>query len=278
MNVVVVMIDSLRRDHVGVYGNDWVQTPNVDALARESLLFDRAFPESIPTICSRRSMHTGIRTWPFRDWKPVRSDPFKMPGWQPIPEDQITLPEILLGSGYQTMFVTDVPHQFRPFYNFHWGFKGYHFVRGQERDLYRPQTAIVQEELDRALSGGEIKQKATDIVRQHFANTRGREVEEDWFTPQVFGKAMEFLEDVADSRDPFFLLVDVYDPHEPWDPPAEYISLYDDVDAGPTLMSSSSGRTLLTSEKKLKRMHALYAAELTMVDRWLGGSSRSWTT
>ena len=39
MNVVVVMIDSLRRDHVGCYGNDWIKTPNLDALATESARF-----------------------------------------------------------------------------------------------------------------------------------------------------------------------------------------------------------------------------------------------
>ena len=33
-NVVLVIIDSLRKDHVGAYGNDWIKTPNMDALAR----------------------------------------------------------------------------------------------------------------------------------------------------------------------------------------------------------------------------------------------------
>ena len=39
MNVILVIIDSLRRDHLGVYGNEWIKTPNLDALARDSLLF-----------------------------------------------------------------------------------------------------------------------------------------------------------------------------------------------------------------------------------------------
>ena len=49
MNVILVIIDSLRRDHLGVYGNDWIKTPNLDALAREPAL-DRSYPESLPTI------------------------------------------------------------------------------------------------------------------------------------------------------------------------------------------------------------------------------------
>ena len=70
MNVIVVILDSLRRDHVGVYGNDRIRTPNLDALAKESLRFTRAYPESIPTLPARRAIHTGKRTWPFRNWEP----------------------------------------------------------------------------------------------------------------------------------------------------------------------------------------------------------------
>src|ERR671915_84112 len=36
VNVVVIIVDSLRRDHVGAYGNSWIKTPNLDALGQES--------------------------------------------------------------------------------------------------------------------------------------------------------------------------------------------------------------------------------------------------
>jgi hypothetical protein len=36
INVVLVIVDSLRKDHVGTYGNDWIQTPNLDALCPRS--------------------------------------------------------------------------------------------------------------------------------------------------------------------------------------------------------------------------------------------------
>ena len=89
VNVIVVIVDSLRRDHVGAYGNPWIETPNLDALAKESLLFTRPYPESIPTIPARGAIHTGVRTWPFRDWHPVSDDGFKPYGWAPVPEDQV---------------------------------------------------------------------------------------------------------------------------------------------------------------------------------------------
>ena len=65
MNIVLVMLDTLRRDHVGCYGNKWIKTPNMDQLAKESMVFDRAVEESLPTLPVRRALHTGMRTFPF---------------------------------------------------------------------------------------------------------------------------------------------------------------------------------------------------------------------
>jgi hypothetical protein len=106
-NVVLIIMDSLRKDHIGVYGNDKIKTPNLDALAEESLRFSRAYPESAPTICARRAIHTGLRTWPFEDWRRYRGIDVGLQGWQPIPNDQITLAETMRSADYETLFVTD---------------------------------------------------------------------------------------------------------------------------------------------------------------------------
>jgi arylsulfatase A-like enzyme len=65
MNVILIILDSLRADHVGCYGNTWIQTPTLDGLALKSAVFTRAFPESLPTIPMRRAIHTGRRPFPF---------------------------------------------------------------------------------------------------------------------------------------------------------------------------------------------------------------------
>ena len=95
MNVILIILDSLRKDHVGVYGSDRVKTPSLDALATQSLRFTQPYPESIPTIPARRAIHTGLRTWPFRNWVPPKGETFFPAGWQPIPEEQTTLSEVL---------------------------------------------------------------------------------------------------------------------------------------------------------------------------------------
>ncbi len=270
MNVVVVIVDSLRKDHVGAYGNDWIETPSLDALAKESLRFTRAYPESIPSIPARRGIHTGIRSFPFRDWEKWYEDDVGLRGWQPIPRDQTTLAEILADEGYQNLFVTDTLHQFRPFYDMHRGFDIFHFIRGQERDRFRPRTSAASAKVEEGvLIGGPSAAHAEDIMRQYFANTSGWEREEDYFAPQVFLKGMEFLE-AARGDQPFFLVVDSYDPHEPWDPPGEYVSLYDDSYEGPEPIVPNYSDAGWIGERELERMRALYAAEVTMTDRWLG--------
>jgi arylsulfatase A-like enzyme len=274
MNVILVIVDSLRKDHVDAYGNDWIKTPNLDALAKESMRFTQAYPEAIPSIPARRGIHTGIRSWPFRGWElsNVHDDDVRLWGWEPIPDDQTTLAEILQQEGYYNLFVTDTLHQFRASYNFHRGFHVYEWIRGQERDLFMPLSPAARQKVDGVLIGGPNAAHAEEIMRQYFANTLSRKREEDWFSPQVFTRGMQLLEaanDVADAQ-PFFLVADNYDPHEPWDPPQKYVSLYSDGYDGPEPMIPSSGPSDWLTERQLERMHALYSAEVTMMDTWLG--------
>ncbi|MFW6438136.1 MAG: sulfatase-like hydrolase/transferase [Armatimonadota bacterium] len=59
MNFVIVIIDTLRYDHIGAHGNDWISTPNLDRLAAESWVFDNAYAASFPTIPHRWDVITG---------------------------------------------------------------------------------------------------------------------------------------------------------------------------------------------------------------------------
>ena len=68
MNVVVVVTDSLRADHVGAYGSK-VSTPNLDRLALEGTLFEHAYAESLPTLPTRTTWWTGRVGFPFRPWQ-----------------------------------------------------------------------------------------------------------------------------------------------------------------------------------------------------------------
>jgi arylsulfatase A-like enzyme len=261
-NVVLLIIDSLRKDHVGAYGNAWIETPSLDTLARESLRFTQAYPESIPTICARRAIHTGLRTWPFRDWRRYKGVDVGLWGWQPIPEGQTHLAELLKQSGCATLTVTDNLHQYPASMNFQRGFDVFDFIRGQTTDGYKPPWTSDPEQVGQTLG-------MRGYFQQYFANVAYRETEEDWFSPQVFTRASEVLE-AASKGPPFFLVVDNYDPHAPYDPPENYVNLYDDPYEGLEPFSPRYGPSSYLTDRQLKRIRALYAGEVTMVDRWLG--------
>jgi arylsulfatase A-like enzyme len=268
VNVILVILDSLRKDHIGVYGNDWIETPNLDALANDSFRFSRAYPESLPTLCARRAIHTGLRTWPFRNLVELPGETFQPAGWQPIPEVQITLSEILSDAGYSTAMYADTQPLFHPSMNFQRGFRVFDWVRGQERDRFRPKLGVPEDKIrQNTVAGNDANM--VDKVRQHLANTEDRKSEEDYFAPRLFTRGMEYLDD-ADAGQPFFLVLDSFDPHEPWDPPEEYVGLYSDGYEGRDPIVPNYGPSDWIDETELERMRALYAGEVTMVDRWLG--------
>ncbi|MDR7463166.1 MAG: sulfatase [Armatimonadota bacterium] len=267
MNVTLIIADTLRADHLGCYGNPWIRTPTLDHLATESIVFTRAYPEVLPTIPVRRTLHTGRRTFPCRDWFPRKGDTVRVPGWQPIPEEEVTLAEILQHEGYRTALITDVFHMFKPSMNFHRGFDEWRWIRGQERDRYR--SAPPEVDVDRYLNPAMRGSRAEIILREHLANTRDRRHEEDWAAPQVFREGIRWLEENRDAER-FFLVLDVFDPHEPWDPPQWYRDLYYPNYTGREMIMPMYGEADYLSPDELRYMRACYAAEVTMVDRWLG--------
>lgn len=276
MNVVLVLLDSLRADHVGCYGygptlEGWTcRTPAMDALATESVRFTKAFPEALPTIPVRRAVHTGMRTFPFRDWQPQKGDTVRAYGWQRIPEEQVTLAETLGANGYRTAFITDAFHQFKPSMNFHRGFEHWQWVRGQERDLIGATALVSEVEVDRHTTAAMGAKGPRALLQQYLANARERRHEEDYQAPKVFTAAMRWAEEHVASDKPFFLLVDSFDPHEPWDPPRYYTDMYDPGYEGIEVITPKYGPSDYLSSAELRHMRALYAGEVTMTDRWLG--------
>src|SRR3954470_22371377 len=76
MNVIVVVCNSLHLGFLGAYGNAWIETPNLDRLASEGVVFDHHFPENLTTLPTRRTWWTG--RYGFADaeqgWTALRHD------------------------------------------------------------------------------------------------------------------------------------------------------------------------------------------------------------
>jgi arylsulfatase A-like enzyme len=131
---------------------------------------------------------------------------------------------------------------------------------------------VTREEVEELTFNDEQAKALRWILDQYIANTRGRTGEADWLAPQVYSAAIEFLRENAGGPKPFFLVVDHFDPHEPWDPPQHYTDLYDPGYQGRGKRGTHDryGPADWLTERELKHMRALYAGEVTMCDTWLG--------
>jgi arylsulfatase A-like enzyme len=269
-NVLLLIIDSVRPDHVGAYGSPIVQTPNIDALAGKGLRFNRAFPEAMVTIPARRSIFTSKRIFPFRNHV-VNEELGTSPGWLPITDNEHTFTTVLRNEGYWMAQVTDNPHTgfTRAYKPFRLSYDRFVSVIGQSGFINPPESvplSTVHKWLppvlrdDRYLPG----------MRKYLANTGGGVDEEQTCAARVFKEAAAMLDDVK-GREPFALVVDCFDPHEPWSPPRKYLDMYGDPDYdGPEIGVTRYGLSGYLTKEELRRLRTVYAAELTMTDRWLG--------
>ena len=280
MKIFLVIFDTLRKDHSGeTYGNSWIQAPNFDEFAKDSIVFDKAYNESLPTIPVRRAIHTGIRTFPFNHKKPkLKSDDFvKIPGWDPIPPHQKHLAEYMKKKGYITSFITSTYHQFKPNMNFHLGFDQWNWIRGHEADKfrarYRSGKSSLREKLKAHTAGKDSFAKTYQdfILKPYFTNIQERETEEEYYPAQTFMKAIEFVKDTIRFNN-LLSVIDEFDPHEPWDPPQKYLDLYADKNyTGKKPLTPAYGPSIeYLSDDELKYMRACYAGEVSLCDRWFG--------
>ncbi len=270
LNLIVICLDTFRADIIGPDAPlGHVQTPNLDRLASESAIFRRAYGEGQPTLQTRRSLFTGRRSFPWRYNFDRRGHWHHNPGWHKIPPEQDTLAELLLERGYYTGLVADTYHMFKPTMNFSRGFVSYDFLRGQENDNWQPIDA---DEAVASLTGHvrdpENWQRYGTLV-QYFANQRDRVVPTDYQSARVFQRAAEWLHR-ARRNTPFFLWVDSFDPHEPWDPPRSYAdAYYGGTDwRGIDFILPGASRSLSAEEQA--RVRALYFGEVTFVDECVG--------
>jgi len=257
MNAIVLVADSLRRDHLHAYpgAQGWVQTPNLDRFARDAACFEHAFAGSHPTIPNRTDIFTGRFTFPWRRWGP-------------LPTDVPVIAEYLGKAGVVTMLIGDTYHLFKENYYFARGFAGFEWIRGQEGDKLVTDADIP---LVYPCAKGKMRLPYPTRYDEIIRNRATRQVEEDWLAPQVYQRAMRWLEHNHTHKN-FFLWVDGFDPHEPWDPPPQYLERYSRNYAGKEDCDNPPADFWAAhfTPEELQRMQARYAAEVTLVDAWLG--------
>lgn len=246
MNVLCVLMDSLNRHFLPAYGNNEVLTPNLERLRERSVTFDNCFIGSMPCMPARRDLWTGCQEFLWRPWGSL--EPWDEP-----------LPRTMKENGVFTGLVSDHYHLWeRGGENYHVDFESWEFIRGHEND---PWVGGPTPDADTGKGHASPRFRRN---RQRFVH------EEDWLAPRTFRQAAQWLEDNATTQERFFLMVDEFDPHEPFDCPEEQWRRYDPDWNGPAdFYWPSYGRNDYT-EAEARHIRARYAGKVTLADRHLG--------
>lgn len=191
-NLLLIVMDTTRADHLSCYGYPRKTTPNLDLLAEEGVLFEQAYTPAPWTVPSHASLFTGL--YPSQhgaDW-----------GHERLDDRLMTLAELLRDHGYQTVGFSNNPWISRST-NFHQGF-GYFeqtWLGGQLINRF----AIVR-----------IMEKLVELTLQNRdddADLTNRDIRR-WFHR------------VYDPIRPFFLFINYIEPHFTYEPPEPYRSRF----------------------------------------------------
>lgn len=245
MKCVFIVLDTVRRDYLAGYGNDWVHTPSLTRLAERGITFDNHWTGSLPCMPARREFMTGRYNFVYRGWGPIE------------PYDD-TLPGELRKKEIFTHLLTDHYHYYElGGENYHTAFNTWDFHRGQENDWWASHV-------DRMALPDHLGQ----LSQQNFANRKRQQKEEDFSGPKTAQAAIEWLENNKEA-DNWFLQVEIFDPHEPFYCTDKYREMYNDSYDGP-IFDWPSYDEVHESPEAIEHIRKCYAGLLTMTDHWVG--------
>lgn len=205
-NVLLVTFDTTRADRIGAYGRASARTPNVDALARDGVVFENTY-SSVPLTAPS---HSTILTGKLPLAHGVRDNSMFV-----LPPSQVTLAEVLRARGYRTAAaIGGFPLVAR--YGMNQGFELFDDRLGHEYEtLLGVRVAARQKLFYEERKAGRVNEAVWDWLGEH-------------------------------GREPFFLWVHYYDPHQPHEPPPPFDQLHaDDLYDGEISYADDSLGTLL---------------------------------
>lgn len=240
-NIIYILADDLGYGELGVYGQEKIKTPNIDALASSGLLFTQHYSGSPVCAPSRYMLMTGkhagharIRSndeWaergPVWDYEKAVNDP-NLEGQRPILNSTVTLGELFQAAGYKTAIVgkwglgapltEGIPNKngFDFFY-------GYNCQR-QAHQLY-PKHLWINEEKDwlnnEIVAPNTKLDKGVDIFT---LESYQKYDQKDYAPAKMQTEVLRFIEDNKDQ--PFFMYYASPLPHLPLQVPQEYVDRY----------------------------------------------------
>lgn len=267
-NIVFILADDLGYGDLGSYGQERIQTPNLDLMAGEGMRFTQHYAGSTVCAPSRSALMTGLHT----GHTPIRGNKEIMPvGQYPLQYGTVTLPEILKQSGYATGGFGK------------WGL-GYPGSEGEPSKqgfdeffgymCQRRSHFFYPEFLYHDVCGSPIVKvrlegnRAEDISTEDFQREgAGPPISKNHYSQDVITeKALDFIERNGDK--PFFLYFPSQIPHASLEVPDEELEYYLDED-GESIFEEDTSQPFGAYTKTDKPL-ATYAAMVTRLDRYVG--------
>lgn len=194
-NILFIVVDTLRADHLPLWGHQAVSTPNLDAFAQDAARFSAAYANASWTRPSFASLLTGRLPSSHRTM--AKSDS--------LPDEIVTLAEALQGGGYTT-YGAVTNYNVAPFFNFHQGFDRY--------DYLEPNFVLGANDTAAKLL---LVQAARQQLEKFKTKTGRVDVGSAYQdAPQVNRHILSFLDE--QPRAPFFVFAGYMDPHDPYYP------------------------------------------------------------
>ena len=205
-NVILISMDTVRADHLSIYGYVGNTTPRLKELSQEASLYTNAIAPGDTTISTMASVFTGL----YARKHGAHNDVPDYPWGRPLADKFQTLSEILSKKGYFTMSIVA-----------NYGYISHHF--GLDRGFqYHDQRAPVP------FLGGTKFYSLRNLIRNIltcFASPsdfdqrylRAQDINREVFT---------LLQKVKEKDIPFFLFVNYMDAHDPYIPPPPFDNLF----------------------------------------------------
>jgi len=256
---VVVLLDSLNRHLLGCYGGTEFETPNLDRFAQRAVRFDKHYTGSLPCMPARHDILVGNLDFLWRPWGSIEL-------W----ERPVTYQ--LRRSGVPTILFSDHPHLFEVGgENYHTDFNAWDYLRGHESDPWKTRpdpTWVGAPALPARAHGLTHGSSPYDLNRTWFRQ------ETDFPGPKTMQATADWLNLNGRAHDEFFLFVDEFDPHEPFDTPEPWASRYDaDWDEEKLIWipyAVDGVKNGVLSGREGQQIRSNYGAKLSMIDHWFG--------
>ncbi|HPR83398.1 MAG TPA: arylsulfatase [Pontiellaceae bacterium] len=210
MNILFIMDDQHRGDCIGAAGADWLHTPNLDRLAAEGALFNRAYSSTPSCLPARAAILTGLRPWNHG-----------LLSFLAIPNKyKVEMPQLFTDAGYRT-HVAGKNH-------FYGAKHGYQTTEVEEIFLEKDADGLFKDDYLRWLQQNhpEVLKSVTD---QNFYNDHRdlawKYAEETHPTHWTAERAKAFLREYKGEA-PWFLKFSLHRPHCPLDPPRRLVDKY----------------------------------------------------